>query len=93
MHKQNDTGGVEFKSLLDSLNDLLVYKNKKYGNVALQPLDIFSKYGGIGQRLDDKLARVKNGETLRKNDVCDLIGYLVLLCKEHGWENFDEFKD
>ena len=83
----------EFEGILTSLNSLLEYKNKKYGNVALNPLNIFSEYGGIGQRLDDKLARIKNCDELRKNDVCDLMGYLVLLCKEHGFESFEEFKD
>ena len=88
----NDKTG-NFKGILDSINDLLEYKNSKYGNSALEPLNIFAEFGPIGQRLDDKLARVKNCEELRKNDVVDIIGYLVLLCKEHGWESFDEFKD
>jgi hypothetical protein len=83
----------KFEGILTSLNSLLEYKNKKYGNVALEPLNIFAKYGGIGQRLDDKLSRIKNAEELRKNDIADMLGYLVLLCKEHGFENFDEFKD
>jgi hypothetical protein len=83
----------KFEGILTSLNSLLEYKNKRYGNVALEPLDIFAKYGGIGQRLDDKLSRIKNAEELRKNDVADMLGYLVLLCKEHEFENFDEFKD
>jgi hypothetical protein len=83
----------KFEGILTSLNSLLEYKNEKYGNVALEPLNIFAKYGGIGQRIDDKLSRIKNSEELRKNDVADMLGYLVLLCKEHGFENFDEFKD
>tara|TARA_R110002020_G_scaffold392352_1_gene602614 strand:+ start:3593 stop:4054 length:462 start_codon:yes stop_codon:yes gene_type:complete len=83
----------KFEGILSSINDLLEYKNAKYGNAALEPLNIFSEFGAIGQRLDDKLARVKNCEELRKNDIVDIIGYLVLLCKEHGWESFDEFKD
>ena len=39
-----------------------------------------------------KLARVKNSQVLSKNDVTDTIGYLILVCKEMGWETFDEFK-
>jgi len=75
------------------MSDLLEYKNLKYGNAALEPLNIFQGKCKVGQRLDDKLARVKNNETLQKNDVSDLIGYLVLVCVENDWTSFDEFKD
>tara|TARA_R110000851_G_scaffold231605_2_gene384391 strand:+ start:709 stop:1260 length:552 start_codon:yes stop_codon:yes gene_type:complete len=83
----------EFGPIFESLNILMDYKNDKYGNSALEPLEIFGGKSKVGTRLDDKLARVKNGETLRKNDVADIIGYLILVCKENNWENFDEFKD
>lgn len=84
----------KFKQTLLSLNSLLDYKNKKYGNAALEPLGIFEGKCKVGQRLDDKLARIKNSEKqLQKNDVADLIGYLTLVCVENGWNNFDEFKD
>jgi len=83
-----------FGKILSSINSLLEYKNEKYGNAALEPLGIFEGKCKVGQRLDDKLARVKNSKgDLKKNDVADLIGYLTLVCKEKGWENFDEFKD
>ena len=84
----------KFKKTLDSINSLLEYKNDKYGNAALEPLGIFEGKCKVGQRLDDKLARIKNSkDDLKKNDVADLIGYLTLVCVENGWENFDEFKD
>lgn len=82
-----------FGDILGSLNDLLEYKNTKYGDAVLNPLEIFCGKCKAGQRLDDKLGRIKNSKELRKNDVADLIGYLVLTCKEKGWDNFDEFKD
>ena len=91
--KLDDSKGVEFKKTLDSINSLLEYKNKKYGNAALEPLNIFQGKCKVGQRLDDKLARVKNSEGLKKNDIADLIGYLTLVCVENGWDNFDEFMD
>ncbi len=84
---------LKFKKIVDSIGELMEYKNIKYGNAALEPLGIFEGKTKVGQRLDDKLARVKNGNELSKNDVADLIGYLVLTCKEKGWDNFDEFKD
>ena len=83
----------KFGKVLSSIKSLLDYKNSKYGNSALEPMDIFQGKCKVGQRLDDKLARVKNAEVLKKNDVADIIGYLTLVCVEKGWENFDEFKD
>jgi hypothetical protein len=86
----------EIKKVFGSLNDLLQYKNNKYGNSGLEPLKIFNKVDattGLLQRIDDKIARIKNSEKLRKNDVADLMGYLTLLCVTKGWNNFDEFKD
>lgn len=83
----------DFSKILNSIGDLLEHKNKNYGNSALSPLDIFKGKSKLGERIDDKLSRVKNSNELRKNDVVDLIGYLVLECKDKGWTNFDEFKD
>jgi hypothetical protein len=74
----------EVSSILDEIRDMLVSKNEKYGNSALEPLGVFSQLSakeGILIRIDDKLKRIKNG-SLDKDDedvVNDLIGYLVLL--------------
>ncbi len=78
------------------LHDLLQYKNSKYGNSGIEPINVFSKVPaetGLLQRLDDKIARIKNSPELRKNDAADVIGYIVLLCVTKGWTHFDEFKD
>lgn len=83
----------EFDDIFDSLKSLLDYKNKQYGNSALQPMKVFSGKCKVGQRIDDKLARVANSKELRTNDVVDILGYLVLICKEKGWDNFDKFMD
>ena len=87
-----DTQNV-FDKTLSSLADLLKYKNTKYGNSVLDPLEIFKGKCKAGDRIDDKLSRIKTSKELRKNDVSDLIGYLVLTCVENNWDNFDEFKD
>ena len=88
--------------VLDSMKDLLIYKNNKYGNSALEPMDVFTRHvcdqntaglNSILVRLDDKLKRIQNAEELRKNDCSDLIGYLTLLCVEQEWTDFSEFKD
>lgn len=83
----------DFVNITNALAMLLNYKNKQYGNSALEPVSIFTGKCKSGQRIDDKLARVKNSTEIRKNDLVDLMGYFVLICKEKGWDNFDEFMD
>ena len=74
----------EVGAVLQEIQEMLVAKNLKYGNSAIEPLGVFSKLSpeeGIKVRIDDKLKRIKNG-SLEKDDedvVNDLIGYLVLL--------------
>jgi hypothetical protein len=75
---------IEVEQVLDSIEKMLMEKNRKYGNSALEPLGVFSQLSakeGLLVRIDDKLKRIKNG-SLQKDDedvVNDLIGYLVLL--------------
>ena len=70
------------EEICDSIKNLLVTKNRKYGNSALNPVSIFYK-GTAGDalkvRIDDKLSRVLNQQDDEDEDVVDdLIGYLVL---------------
>lgn len=74
------------KAILDECNrisDLLIKKNRAYGNSALEPSRIFSTSDNAEQlrvRIDDKLSRIMNkGAYDGDNDLDDLIGYLVLL--------------
>lgn len=90
---EDESNTNSFDTITQNLSALLKYKNKKYGNSALEPLNIFSGKSIVGDRLDDKLARVKNGKELRKNDIADLLGYLILTCREKGWETFNELMD
>jgi hypothetical protein len=75
---------IQVEEVLDSIEKMLIEKNRKYGNSALEPLGVFSQLSakeGLLIRIDDKLKRIKNG-SLEKDDedvVNDLIGYLVLL--------------
>ena len=86
----------EVHDVLQEIEELLISKNEKYGNSALEPLGVFSQLSakqGLLVRIDDKLKRIKNG-SLDKDDedvVNDLIGYLVLL-KIHAnrEQSFDE---
>lgn len=66
----------------DLVRDMLLAKNKAYGNSALDPLRVFSKASAREQilvRLDDKLSRLKRGEAAGEDPVFDIIGYLHLL--------------
>jgi hypothetical protein len=68
--------------ILGDLHEMLVDKNRKYGNSALEPKRIFSKMNSIEQlkvRIDDKLSRISNQNMDEDEDVVDdLLGYLVL---------------
>lgn len=71
----------------DAMKDLLLYKNEKYGDSALNPNNVFYKgdsTNSIKIRLDDKIGRVKNSQEIRINDVCDIIGYCTLLLVSMG---------
>ena len=74
----------EVNQVLSEITEMLVAKNQKYGNSAIEPLCIFSDLSpeeGLKVRIDDKLKRIKNG-SLQKDDedvINDLIGYLVIL--------------
>ena len=82
-----------FEKAYKSLCDMQIDKDIKYANSALKPLNIFAKHHPYGSRIDEKLARVQNSDTLRKNDVADIIGGLMLLCKDRGWDDFSDLKD
>jgi hypothetical protein len=84
----------------DSMKDLLLYKNEKYGDSALSPNNIFYKGDSTNSiliRLDDKIGRIKNNRDSkpRVNDVCDIIGYCVLLLASMNVtsEDIAKFKD
>lgn len=82
-----------FKSAYASLTKMQIEKNKRYANSALKPLDIFSKHHAYGSRLDEKLARIQNSDELRKNDIADIIGGCMLLCRDRGWNDFEDLID
>lgn len=67
----------------DSLKELLLRKNKDYGDSAINPLRIFSSADPVEQinvRIDDKLSRIANKapKTSDEDTEWDLIGYLIL---------------
>ena len=76
---------ADISLVCNQIKELLLEKNRKYGDSALDPSRIFSKADAIEQllvRIDDKLNRIQKGAGLLANDediIQDLIGYLVLL--------------
>lgn len=91
--EMNKLENDSFEEITSSISRLLEYKDKKYGQSALKPINIFTGKTKVGSRIDDKLSRIKNSDDLNKNDIVDILGYLVLVCKENNWTNFDEFMD
>lgn len=67
----------------NDIKEMLLEKNRKYGDSALNPIRIFSTADSTEQlkvRIDDKLNRLKNLQADESEDtITDLIGYLILL--------------
>ncbi len=82
--------------VIDELRDLLLEKNRSYGNSVSKPLRIFSKVNTLEQinvRIDDKLSRLARGyEFMQEDTEKDLIGYLILkraVLRKQEFENLD----
>jgi len=74
----------QIKQVTNQLQELLIKKNRAYGNSALEPLNVFSQQNAVDSlcaRLDDKLSRIKNKGLNDKTEdtLFDLAGYLILL--------------
>jgi len=68
----------------DDVKEMLLDKNSRYGNSAMDPVRILSDADPIAQlevRADDKLSRILRGAKGedREDAIKDLTGYLILL--------------
>jgi hypothetical protein len=67
----------------DFLAEILIEKNRQYGDSALNPVRLFSAADPVEQlkvRIDDKLSRIRTAADDDLEDpLLDLTGYLVLL--------------
>lgn len=75
---------IRIEEECDGIKEMLLEKNRSYGDSALDPVRIFSKADKEEQllaRIDDKLSRVQLGYDGFNDEDCvgDLIGYLILL--------------
>ena len=66
------------------IGSMLIDKNTRYGNSALNPMRLFSRASPVEQilvRIDDKLSRVREGVKIQDQEdvTLDLVGYLILL--------------
>jgi len=87
------TTAEHIKAVISDIEQLLLEKNRKYGDSALRPVRIFSNATPVEQilvRIDDKLSRISQGHGWDEEEdtITDLIGYLVLLqvalrCQDH----------
>ena len=85
------------KEVITEVKDLLIEKNRAYGDSAINPSNIFSNgdaLDSLGARIDDKLMRIKNTVITDKTEdtLIDLIGYLVLYKVAMIKEKVDEFE-
>ena len=73
---------IDICTVCDEVKELLLAKNKKYGDSALNPVRVFSKADLLDQllvRMDDKLSRIRTSDPDDAEDAyLDLLGYLVL---------------
>lgn len=66
----------------NAIREMLLEKNRAYGDSALDPVRIFSTASPVEQilvRIDDKLSRLARGSAAGEDVEQDLLGYLVLL--------------
>ena len=66
----------------ENIKQMLLQKNRAYGNSFADPVRIFSKATpeeGLRIRIDDKLSRIARGDAAGEDTILDLVGYLILL--------------
>lgn len=83
-----DAGSIttqeKIKAAGQEVIDLLIEKNKSYGDSALEPANIFAKGDAVENlcaRIDDKLMRIKTQgfRGYGEDNIKDLTGYFILL--------------
>lgn len=80
----NVTNAEKIKLVSREIVEMLLSKNKSYGDSALSPMNIFSRgtaEDNLRARIDDKLARIKNKgiDASTEDTLLDLAGYIILL--------------
>ena len=86
------------EEICESMKNLLLEKNRAYGDSATNPSNVFSSGSAVDSicaRIDDKLMRIQNKGINDKTEdtVSDLIGYLILLKIAMYKEKHNEYED
>lgn len=71
----------DLDTALGKIKELLLAKNKAYGDAALNPLRFHSSASPVEQlnvRMDDKLSRMARGGKSGEDEPLDYVGYWVL---------------
>jgi len=80
--KDKYTSADAITEACEQIKNMLLNKNRKYGDSALNPMRVFSKANASEQlkvRMDDKLSRIQSAQSDDLEDaMLDLTGYLVL---------------
>ena len=86
---------IDISTVCDEIKELLLEKNKRYGDSAINPVRIFSRCDsieGLKIRLDDKLSRLRTQSIDEDEDVLlDLLGYMILLRVARMQQNRTDF--
>jgi hypothetical protein len=86
---------IDICTVCDEIKELLLEKNRRYGDSALSPVRIFSQCTteeAILVRLDDKLSRLRTQSIDEDEDVLlDLMGYMILLRVARMQQNRTDF--
>ena len=80
------------------MKNLLIEKNRNYGDSATNPSNVFSDGSAVDSicaRIDDKLMRIQNKGINDKTEdtISDLIGYLILLKVAMFKEKDEEYNE
>ena len=86
------------EEICESMKNLLIQKNRDYGDSATNPSNVFSSGSPVDSlcaRIDDKLMRIQNKGINDKTEdtVSDLIGYLILLKVALHKEKNNEYEE
>jgi len=86
------------EEMCESMKNLLIKKNRDYGDSATNPSNVFSSGSPVDSlcaRIDDKLMRIQNKGINDKTEdtVSDLIGYLILLKVALHKEKNNEYEE
>ena len=90
----------DVNTLMSNFGSYFKIKNKQYGSSSLELVKVFGNgtaHTILGSRIDMILSRIatsqQRGGDIKKKDVVNLVGNLVLLMLYKGWIEFDDLTE